>query len=163
MKNLRLFGTGATIATFALIGATGVLLFLGFRFANLKSVHEYVGVMMVLACLAHIAANWRAFLNYFKGATGVILALLIAAGTAAVAIDFGAKKGAPAVKKVYFWAQELSLEKAVATFGADRVKFEKFLEGRGLKFENISIKEFAAKNGASEDEILSALLPNPKK
>ena len=61
MKNLRTFGTGATVATFAVMAVSGAALFFGLRGGNLKLIHEYVGAAMIIACVLHIIVNFKAF------------------------------------------------------------------------------------------------------
>lgn len=67
MKISRPIATTTTIATFFLVGATGALMFFDFKNHNIKTIHEYIGIVMVLACALHIVVNFAAFKKYFTG------------------------------------------------------------------------------------------------
>ncbi len=83
MKNLRKFATPLTIGTFLIIGVTGILMFFHASTGLNKVVHEWVGLVMVVAVILHVVLNWRAMTGYFKrpvaltvvGASVLILAL----------------------------------------------------------------------------------------
>lgn len=83
MKNLRKFATPLTIGTFLIISITGILMFFHASTGLNKVVHEWVGLIMVIAVILHIVLNWRAMTGYFKrpvaltlvGASVVILGL----------------------------------------------------------------------------------------
>lgn len=162
MKNIRLFGTGATIITFVLVALSGVALFFGVRGGIIKTVHEWVGLIMVVAALAHIVANWRGFLGYFKGAKAVaiilpVVVLLAGWGYSTTLPKDGAsmwKKGLAYQKLVM-----LDINTAIETFGGDKARFSEFLASKGIDAPaNISIKDFAKANKLKENELLDAML-----
>ncbi len=66
MSKLRSFATPLTIGTFVIMGITGVLMFFHLNTGGNKVVHEFVGLLMVVAVLLHLVPNWRAFTCYFK-------------------------------------------------------------------------------------------------
>lgn len=162
MKNLRLFGTSATIITFALIALSGVGLFFGVRAGVIKTAHEWIGLAMVIATLAHIVANWRGFLGYFKGAKAAAIILPVAillAGwgySTTLPRDAGAmwKKG-----KAYEKLVMMDVNTAMEAFGGDKARFADFLASKGINApENISIKDFAKANKLKEHEVLDAMI-----
>ena len=63
---LRSWATPLVIATFAVSGVTGILMFLHADSGLNKLAHEWIGLAMVAAVLAHLVLNWRAFTTYFR-------------------------------------------------------------------------------------------------
>ena len=57
MKVSKPIATTATIATFAIVGVTGVFMFFDLKNYGIKIAHEYIGMVMVLACVLHIFAQ----------------------------------------------------------------------------------------------------------
>lgn len=66
MKISRPIATTTTIATFFLVGATGALMFFDFKNHNIKTIHEYISIVMVLACALHIVVNFAALKNILQ-------------------------------------------------------------------------------------------------
>ena len=165
MKNLRTLGTGATIATFAVMAVSGAALFFGLRGGNLKLIHEYVGVAMIIACILHIFVNFKATMNYFKGLKGVIITAFSVILIALCFVSFGGGNGkAPAPKIAYNAILNMDLNTAKMAFKTDEAKFSEFLQNANLANANLnlSINEFAKANNMKPDDIVRAILPQMK-
>jgi hypothetical protein len=80
---LRTYATPLSFITFLGCALTGLLLFFGIRSHPLGEVHEWLGIVFVVALLLHLARNWR-------GVTAMLSAprarLATAIGAALVAI-----------------------------------------------------------------------------
>lgn len=161
MKAIKNIGTTATIITFFIVGATSVLMFFHLNNGAAKLTHEYLGLVMVVACVLHIMANFSAFKKYFGGIKLAIIALCISITLIFTAL--APSTGAPAVKQVYFQVLNLKLSQATKIFDTNVSEFDKFLSDKNLTFEDLSIRNFALKNKIKEDEILRAILPNSKR
>ena len=166
MKNLRTFGTGATVATYAVMAVSGAALFFGVRGGNLKLIHEYVGIAMILACVLHIIVNFKAFANYFKGLKGVIISAFSVILIALCFVSFGGGNGkAPVAKMLYPAVLNLSVSEAKSAFKTNEAKFSEFLQSANLQNDNqnLSISEFAKANNITADDIVRAILPQMKR
>lgn len=162
MKNLRLFGTSATIITFALIALSGVGLFFGVRAGVIKTAHEWIGLAMVIATLAHIVANWRGFLGYFKGTktVGIILPVVVLLAGWGYSTTLP-KDGAAMWKKglAYEKLVMMDVNTAMDALSGNKARFADFLASKGISAPaNISIKDFAKANKLKENELLDAML-----
>jgi hypothetical protein len=62
----RNWATPLTIGVFAVMAATGVLMFFHLESGLQKAVHEWLGWLMVAAVSAHAAANWGGFKRYLQ-------------------------------------------------------------------------------------------------
>ena len=165
MKNLRTLGTGATIATFAVMAVSGGALFFGLRGGNLKLIHEYVGATMIIACILHIFVNFKVTMNYFKGLKGVIITAFIVIFIALCFVSFGGGNGkAPVAKMLYPAVLNLSVSEAKSAFKTNEAKFSEFLQSANLQNDNqnLSISEFAKANNIKADEVVRAILPAMK-
>ncbi len=62
----REWATPLTIGAFALMAVTGLLMFFHLDNGLQKSVHEWLGWLLVAAVAVHAAANWLGFKRYFQ-------------------------------------------------------------------------------------------------
>lgn len=96
---LRDWATPMTIGAFAIMAATGLLMFFHLETGINKPAHEWVGLVMVAAAAAHAAANWLAFKRYVLASA--IGRAVIGLGVGVLALSFlplgGADGGSPPV------------------------------------------------------------------
>lgn len=90
---LRSWATPLVIATFAVSGVTGILMFLHADSGLNKLAHEWIGLAMVAAVLAHLVLNWRAFTTYFRRPLAQVI---MAAGLGVLGLSFIGLGGGPA-------------------------------------------------------------------
>lgn len=144
MKTLRAWATPLTIGTFIIMSVTGVLMFFHADSGLNKVAHEWVGLVMVAAVVAHLLLNWRAFTTYFKRPVAMTFmavgALVLAAS---FAIDAGGAGGANGFR---------------AAMGAmSNARIETLAELAGKDTETVLARLGAAGIDASATETLSAL------
>jgi hypothetical protein len=60
-KFLRNYATPLSLAAFAAIGVTGVMMFFGVRNHQLNGIHEWIGVAFVVIAVLHIFRNAKSF------------------------------------------------------------------------------------------------------
>ncbi|EAK0826291.1 DUF4405 domain-containing protein [Campylobacter fetus] len=156
MKISKPVGTTATIVTFIVVGITGVLMFFDIKSSGIKVLHEYIGIAMVIASVLHIMANLTPFKKYFAGKKLAIMSVLFAASVVFIAVIPNNPK--PPFKEVYQNFANLNLSTVEQIFGTNESLFNEYLNKNGFKFEDISVKEFAAKNGIKENDLVKMLL-----
>ena len=86
---LRNYATPLSFVAFLAAGVTGLMLFLGIRTAGLGDLHEWIGVIFLVAMILHFARNWRGVLVMLSPAR----AKTIVAGLGAVVIALVAFQG----------------------------------------------------------------------
>ncbi|MGB8600757.1 MAG: DUF4405 domain-containing protein [Rhizomicrobium sp.] len=82
---LRTYATPLSLACFGAIGVSGVMMFIGLRNHQLGELHEWLGIIFLIAAALHICRNWRALLamlaktqsKIIVGVLGTIAILLI--------------------------------------------------------------------------------------
>ena len=79
---LRTYATPVSFVTFVGVGLTGLLMFFGVRGGPLSEIHEWAGVIFVVALVLHLARNWRGVLAMLSTTSGK----LIAGGLGAVTV-----------------------------------------------------------------------------
>lgn len=73
-----------TALSFAAVAVTGLLMLLHIRIPGMKAIHDWMGVLLCVAGLVHLALNGRTFLAHLRhraalGAVAAGLVLLLAA------------------------------------------------------------------------------------
>ena len=64
--SLRAWATPLIIGSFLIMAVSGVAMFFHVEIGAMKGVHEWAGLVMAAAGVAHVVLNWRAFTLYFK-------------------------------------------------------------------------------------------------
>jgi len=82
---LRSWATPLIVATFIVVGVSGVMLFFHMRSGLITFSHIWIGFAMFAAVVAHLWLNWRPFLLYFRRP---LPAAIMAAGVVIVALSF---------------------------------------------------------------------------
>ncbi|WP_086245342.1 DUF4405 domain-containing protein [Campylobacter devanensis] len=158
MKVSKPIATTATIATFAIVGVTGVFMFFDLKNYGIKIAHEYIGMVMVLACVLHIFANLAPFKKYFTGKKlGFISSTIIAAIIFVVFAPNSNKSKLPQ-KELYSSFMSANLSSAMMALNSDKTAVKKYLNSKNIEFEDTSIKEFISKNNLNEVEFINTLL-----
>ncbi|WP_096017487.1 DUF4405 domain-containing protein [Campylobacter lanienae] len=155
MKVSKPIATTATIATFFIVGATGVFMFFDLKNYGIKTIHEYVGIAMVLACVLHIFANLAPFKKYFSGKK---LGFISSAIVLCVIFMLFAPNSKSAQKELYSSFMAVNLNNAIIAFNSDKTAIENYLNSKNIKFEDINLKEFIAKNNLNEAEFIKILI-----
>jgi hypothetical protein len=84
---LRTYATPISFVTFLGCALTGLLLFFGVRSRPLGEVHEWLGIVFVVALILHLARNWRGVMAMLTSPRAKLVTGIIAV-TAAVFIIF---------------------------------------------------------------------------
>ncbi|WP_096014179.1 DUF4405 domain-containing protein [Campylobacter lanienae] len=155
MKVSKPIATTATIATFFIVGATGVFMFFDLKNYGIKTIHEYVGIAMVLACVLHIFANLAPFKKYFSGKK---LGFISGAIVLCVIFMLFAPNSKSAQKELYSSFMAVNLNNAIIAFNSDKTAIENYLNSKNIKFEDINLKEFISKNNLNEAEFIKILI-----
>ncbi|MDD5786460.1 DUF4405 domain-containing protein [Campylobacter lanienae] len=155
MKVSKPIATTATIATFFIVGATGVFMFFDLKNYGIKTIHEYVGIAMVLACVLHIFANLAPFKKYFSGKK---LGFISSAIVLCVIFMLFAPNSKSAQKELYSIFMAVNLNNAIIAFNSNKTAIENYLNSKNIKFEDINLKEFIAKNNLNEAEFIKILI-----
>ena len=71
------FSTTPTIALFLIISVTGIFLLIHAGSPNLKTIHEWLGLVFVGCGLLHAFANWKLMKRYLGGMKGAAIGLML--------------------------------------------------------------------------------------
>lgn len=58
--------------SFAVVGGTGIVMLFDVHMMGLKSLHEWMGVLMVVAGVVHLTFNWKALLGQLRHRSATI-------------------------------------------------------------------------------------------
>lgn len=115
MSTLRKFATPLTIATFTIVGVTGVLWYFHVITSAGRWMHEIIGLAMVVVVALHVVLNWRAFKTYFKRPLAIeiiVLGVVLTVGAYLVPDQTQARGGPP-----QFAAFSKFADESLATLG----------------------------------------------
>jgi len=152
--------TSSTATVFIVIAITGVMLFFHLFESNVKELHEVMGVVFVVAALAHIAANWRAMRNYFSKKIFILIGTIVAI----VVVGFIAPTLAPKTKgenpkKVLIDSMlHAPIEHSFAILAGDSDVAKAKLQTQGIELKGDSIDAIAKANQTSPFKIVTMLL-----
>ncbi|NTW56188.1 MAG: DUF4405 domain-containing protein [Chlorobiaceae bacterium] len=63
---MRSWATPLAIASFIILGVTGILMFFKIESGLVKPIHEWLSWALVAGVILHTIANWKAFTGYFS-------------------------------------------------------------------------------------------------
>ena len=158
MKVSKPIATTATTATFFIVGATGVFMFFDLKNYGIKTIHEYVGIAMVLACVLHIFANLAPFKKYFSGKKLGFISGAIVLCVIFMLFAPNSNNSKSAQKELYSSFMAVNLNNAIIAFNSDKTAIENYLNSKNIKFEDINLKEFISKNNLNEAEFIKILI-----
>lgn len=78
------YATALTAALFLIAAVSGVLMFFHIGSGILTGMHEWIGILFVVAALFHLGRNWRAFAGYFRRRVIYVPAAVVLAITVAL-------------------------------------------------------------------------------
>ncbi|MDE7174347.1 MAG: DUF4405 domain-containing protein [Helicobacter sp.] len=155
MRISRPLATGSTIATFFIVAVTGVLLFFHIGPIGVEWIHEWVGIVMVVACALHIVVNLTPFKKFFRNTS---LYLILASFAASVLVVVMMGSGNPK-RELFEHFKNASLNHTMEYLGTNKEKFAAFLAQNHVEpTENMTFMELVKKHDIGAMELMGALL-----
>jgi hypothetical protein len=153
--------TPAAAASFVVVAATGVLMFLHVSQSQVENLHEWAGLAMVAAAGLHIARNWKALLGYRRRGIALQVSLAVAALGASVFLAagfLGVERGGLDALRVRI--EHAPLAELAPIFDESSEALVTRLQAAGLVdvTPQASPAQIAAASRASERAVLEALI-----
>jgi len=99
--NLRSWATPLVIGSFLVMSVTGTLMFFHLESDLNEALHEWAGLAMVAGAGMHVAANWRAFAQYFHRPAARAVMAVFALVLAASFLPFDPEDGRPEPRAMF--------------------------------------------------------------
>lgn len=145
----RDLATSLTALMFVVIGVTGVLMFFHLFDAQVKKLHEIMGLVFMAAAALHVYFNWKSMRRYF--AKPVFVSTSIAAAAVFIAASGGGANPKSEIVRVVLAAP---LEEAVHVLGGGEDTLAR-LESEGIRVAGAtSIQGVAEANGISPFKVV---------
>ncbi|CUH87599.1 hypothetical protein PH5382_01528 [Phaeobacter sp. CECT 5382] len=160
MSSLRKWATPLTVASFLIMGVTGILMFFHLDSGLNVPLHEWAGWLMVLGVAAHLVLNWRPFSTYLKRpAARAIMAL----GAVVLALSFWPVAGGGNPAQKVMQAMALSdVGTVIALSGQDVTTGLEQLAAAGLVAdETTSIASLTGGDRGRQMQVIEVLFPDP--
>lgn len=81
--------SGLVAISFVLVGISGVLMLFHVRIGAMTVLHEWIGLLFVLAGVLHLILNWKIFAKYCKQRSVIITIISVAILGAALMLSGG--------------------------------------------------------------------------
>lgn len=91
-STIQKHATAATIGLFAITGITGLLLFFHLGASFFKGIHEWLGVLFVIASVFHVVRNGRAFLRLMARPRTLVVCGMALAVSAVMLVGAGSQQ-----------------------------------------------------------------------
>lgn len=163
---LSRYATPFITGLFIISLVSGVAMFFHVGEAQLKEMHEWLGVVLIVPFVLHLWRNWKPFSNYFKRpAMKVALAASFVAAAAFVVPTLtatGPSRDGPPEFAAVRAMQNAPISSVAPVFGQDGDGLAEHLRQRGytVASTDVSLNAVAEASGKSPREILVDLPAN---
>lgn len=157
-RQFREWATSLTTVGFFIIGLTGIMLYFHIFSANVKLLHELLGLAFVVIVLGHVIANWNAMKSYFNKRTFYISVALMFIVTSGFIVQ--SLNQPPSGKAIILTSiMKAPIQDVFKILNLKEEDAKKVLEAKGFVVESNQqrLEEFAQKNNTSGFNIISVL------
>lgn len=163
IRSLRSWASPLTVGTFGAVGLTGVLMFLHAGGGLVTGIHEWLGLVLVVAGGAHLAVNWRPFLRYVRqpAALALIVAPLVLGVVSLVSGGEGGEghHGPPSFRGIVAALDRATLSDVAGLARKSPEVLDRRLRDAGLENRGgeATVAAIAAANNVRSEVVLAAL------
>lgn len=157
---LRTWATPLTAGTFALVAASGILLFFHHAPGATRALHEWVGWALAAAVALHLALNWRSLRGYLRRpAMPLLLALAAVLTLAQLFLPAGGRPPFAGMRALAQAAEPRTLQELAVFAGIAPDEAVARLEAKGFAARpDMSLRQIAGADPAGANAALEALL-----
>jgi hypothetical protein len=174
---LRKYATPLSLVAFLAVAVTGVMLFFDMRSRQLFEVHEWIGIIFVVALLLHLVRNWRGLLAMMSstrnkaivgGLGAVALLFIIGSAPFGYAGGYGGGHGHGhqfhASRQVVHRLADAPIAKLAPALGITSDEAIARLQKGGVVAEgpNQSLADIADKQDTELPRLLGLVMPEPE-
>lgn len=161
MSSLRKWATPLTVASFLIMGVTGILMFFHLDSGLNVPLHEWAGWLMVLGVVAHLVLNWRPFTSYLKRPVARVVMVL---GVVLLGLSFYPVSGdGNPVKQVMQAMARADVSTVIALSGQDISAGLEQLAAAGLMAnETMTISELTGGDRGRQMQVIDVLFADQK-
>lgn len=159
---LKTWAGPLTIGSFAVMAATGILMFFHLNIGAVKLAHEWLSWVFVIGVAAHLVVNWRPFLGYFRKPVGIgIMATVFLLGALSLLPAGGPPRRPPFMEAMRALERSsLDLVAQVAKRSPQSAIDELRARGFHVRQEAETISEIASDNRKPSVEVLAIVIGN---
>lgn len=162
MRWIRNWATPLATATMLAVGVSGVMMFFKVGERQVKELHEWFGIALVLAVVLHVVRNWSAFKGWFSRSRSMFVSLGIAAVVAAVmvgAASFEGEGGRASPRAAFQLLEGGTVTELAPLVDKSPAELAKAFEDAGFSgvSEGATVREIAEASETSPPEVLATL------
>ncbi len=153
----KTLATSLTTITFLIIAISGVMLFFHFFDAQVKELHEILGLVFMGAVVFHLFYNWKSMKNYFNKKiflSSLIVGVLVSATFVGTSLDQGENPKRTIIETVL----KAPLDSSLSLFKLTNEQAKDKLKKADITFdEQTTILAIAKSNKTSPFKIIAIL------
>lgn len=161
--------TAATTGIFAVVGVSGVMMFFHVGEAQVKSMHEWLGLAFVAVTAFHVWRNWPSFASMLgRRGTHVlfVIALLAAGGFVGASLGGGGgpRGGGNPMRQILMAAENAPLTNLAPLLGvSDQVLMRRLTQaGVPVADPSLSLRQIASRGGVEMPKLFAAVTTREK-
>lgn len=153
----RTVATSLTTITFLIIGISGVMLFFHFFDAQVKELHEILGLVFMGAVVFHLFYNWKSMKSYFNKKvflSSLVAGVLVSAAFVGTSLEQGENPKRTIIESVL----KAPINSSLALFKLTNDQATNKLKKANINFDNqTTILAIAQANKTSPFKIIAIL------
>ncbi len=161
-STIQRIATPLTMASFAIVGVTGLMLFFHLAEGQIKEAHEWLGLLFVLGAALHVVRHLRPFVGHLKGRTFALIGgVSLIALAAFVVPTLQEEAGGNPIRQTVGLVLNAPLAEVAPLLHNDGAGLVAHLRQAGLKVdsEQVSLEQVAHENQMDPRQILGMILP----
>lgn len=161
MKNYshKTLATSLTTLVFLVVGISGVMLYMHWFNANVKELHEILGLVFVGAAVLHVYFNFASMKRYFSNRTFLISSIIVVLATLFFVVPtLGEGKGANPKRVVFDSIFNSNINDVLVVLDVDYKVAKAKLAKKGIELDGYkNIDSISKTNGISPFAIINII------
>lgn len=157
------WSTPLIIACSAVVAVSGTMMFFDWEKSSVKLMHEWLGILFVIAIVLHASSHWLPFAGYFSKRRSLLVFLVILS-LAGIGVSIGIKSGernqGNPLLPLAGLVQKAPLSAVAALMRENSEEVVALLQDHNIQTDSVeqNLAEIAMKNKRSSGELLKLLL-----
>lgn len=157
--------TTPTIALFLIISVTGIFLLLHVGSPNLKTIHQWLGLVFVACGMLHAIANWKLMKRYLGGMKAAAIGLMLISAVTYSVVAVPTDKAGNPIKSIIMKVMKAPLSTIAILYGQETDALVKQLQAKGYTIASVdnTLEDIARQNKIPAEKIIALIATGQKK
>lgn len=153
------FSSTPTIALFLIISVTGIFLLLHVGSANIKVIHEWLGIVFVVCGILHAIANRNLILQYLSGMKAAAIGLMLISVVTYSVVAAPSDQATNPIKSLIIKVMQAPLSTIAALYGQEAGSLVEQLQDKGFTIAGAdsTLEDIARQNNIPAEKIIALI------